>query len=265
MEENMAKIDFNSWVNREHFSYNQDQPRTSVGYFSLKQDGQEAIVRIMLNSTDDFDIVGIHKVKDGDKTRSVSCIGDQKDPAKNCPLCASKNGRVYRFYIPLIEYVKNENGQVVGVPKIWERSSSYINKVASFISEYGSLSDVVLKVKRHGVAGSKDTTYEIMMANPSVYRNDLYPKNEDAFKGFNVLGTIVSQWNADKMNKFLGVSDVNDPFVSSANDTDTVQNPTTTYQSSPATPQTPTPAFRQYQVPNVPTSGASFERPRRNY
>ena len=201
----MAQIDYTNWKEQDGNSSKQTATYTpKVGYFSLKQDGQEAIVRFMHDSPDDFDIVGVHRVQIEDRIRAVNCIGSEKDPSKECPLCESGNSRTYRFYIHLIEYVRDQAGNIVATPKIWERSTTYINRFVNLINEYGPLSDVVFKVKRNGAAGSKDTTYDIMFANPNVYRADLYKKDSNAFNGFKAVGTVVSNYGAEKMKSLVG-------------------------------------------------------------
>lgn len=251
----MAQIDYNSWKQIESDlvkpNANTHTITNKVGYFSLKGNGQEAIVRFMIDSPDDFDIVGVHRVQVGDKLRAVNCIGDRQNPADTCPLCASGNGRQYKFYIHLIEYVREDNGQIVGIPKVWERSSSYINKFSNLINEYGPLSDVVFKVKRNGEAGSKDTTYDILMANPNVYRGDLYPKDTKAFEGYKAVGTIVANWGKDKLAEIVGETPTGT--------TEKVEQPKQTYQA----PEQP--VARQYTPAYRPTNtnDAGVQRPNR--
>lgn len=201
----MAQISYENWKEHSDNTFNRDNSYSQqrIQYFSLRGDGQEAVVRFMHDSPNDFDVVGVHRITVGDKFRSVNCIGSQDDPSKDCPLCASGNARSYRFYIHLIEYVRGEDGQIVGIPKVWERSTSYINKFVNLINEYGPLSDVVFKVKRNGATGSKDTTYDILFANPNVYRPELYKKDTQAFANYKAIGTVVFNYNKDKLEEIL--------------------------------------------------------------
>jgi len=52
----MAKISF------EEAQSNVNSNSTGIGFFSLADDGDEAIVRILHDSTDSFDIVTVHEV-----------------------------------------------------------------------------------------------------------------------------------------------------------------------------------------------------------
>lgn len=271
----MAVFNFKDWQAREATKPQQNNggfPTNSqrVGYFSLRNNGQEAIVRFMYDSPDDFVFADVHKVQVADKLRTILCVGTPSDPAGTCPLCASGNQRKTSFYIYIVEYVKDENGKVVGVPKVWERSASYARKLVEYFNEYGPLSDIVFKVKRNGATGDKNTTYDIMPANPAVYRSDLYPKMEDAFRGFTIIGNVASNWSVDKMKELLG-GDGNTAEVTQKETVSPVQ-PTQTYQPAPQpvqnqyVPQEPRAEVaqpRQYQVPVQ--SQQQFDRPRRHY
>lgn len=173
-----------------------------MSYFSLKNDGDEAIVRILHDTTDSFDIFACHQAKYNGKDRYVNCLRDPHDPVEKCPFCEAGEKLSYQFYIHLIEYVTGENGQIIPTAKIWQRGMSYANTIKNLISEYGNLSDVVFKIKRSGAAGSRDTTYSIMMANPNVYRSDLYPK-VDLFGDYQVLGAAVLNKSFEDMNTYI--------------------------------------------------------------
>ena len=201
----MAQISYENWKEQSDNTFSREPSfsKQRISFFSLREDGQEAIVRFMHDSPNDFDVVGVHRMTVGDKFRTYNCIGSQDDPSKDCPLCASGNARSYRFYIHLIEYVRGEDGQIVGIPKIWERSTSYINKFINLINEYGQLSDVVFKVKRNGATGSTDTTYDILFANPNVYRTEFYKKDTKAFENYKAIGTVVYNYDKDKLAELV--------------------------------------------------------------
>lgn len=177
--------------------------RSSVGFFSLKNDGDEAVVRFMHDSTASFDIVAVHPVTIDGKYRKVNCIRDAKDPLDNCPFCNNNIKLENKFFIHLIQYDKDQNGNIVASPKIWERSLAYANTLANLINEYGPLSDHVFKIKRSGVAKSVDTTYQIMYASPQVYRPELYPKKENLFEGYKTIGTLIMDKSFEDLNTFI--------------------------------------------------------------
>lgn len=202
----MARLSFDAFQQsqsaRQAQQTTSDKPR--VGFFALKNDGDEALVRFMHDSTADFDIVTTHRVMIDGRTRAVNCIREAREPIDACPLCAAGKPLQQRFYIHLIEYTKNEQGQVVATPKVWERSTAYIGTLKGYIDEYGPLSNVLFKVRRQGAAGSMDTTYNITFANPNVYRNDLYPCDRSVFENYTAVGGAVLDYKYDQMTTLAG-------------------------------------------------------------
>lgn len=166
-------------------------PRTSVGFFSLKDDNDQAVVRFMFDSVDELDVVSLHRVSVGGRMRSVSCFRNPMQPVDACPICASDKVPQQKIFIPLVEYSRDEKGEVVAEPKIWERPASYGNVLNSLVEDYGPLSESVFKVIRHGAAGERGTTYSVNYCKPEIYRPDIYVKDGSAFDGFKVVGRIV--------------------------------------------------------------------------
>lgn len=250
-----------------------------VSFFNLKNDGDEAIVRIMHDSIDDFDIMTVHDVNIGGKFRKVACIRNPQDPTDNCPFCAANKPLKQRFFIHMVQY-DNVNGQIVPKPVIWDRTANdYGNKIKNLLEMYGPLSDCIFKVKRNGKAGDMSTTYEIMYTNPQVFRADLYPKIPDAFNGYDVLGTVVLDKNFDELATFLATGSfpvVNNTNATASNvanvapsmpqQTPTYQAPTAPAPNMPAANQppfdvnTPQPAAWGAPAPNT-----GFTRPNRQY
>lgn len=199
----MAQINFKAFMARANGTKGTSTSAPKVSYFSLKKDQDEAIVRFMIDSPEDFDIVVVHQAKVGNFNRSVNCIRSAQDPIENCPLCEAGYKIGFRFYIRLIEYLPDEQGNIVGVPKIWERSSMYVQTFNDLLQEYGKLSDCVFKVKRNGATGSKDTVYSILFANQRLYEGPEYAKIPDAFKGYKVLGHAVVNKNFEELQALL--------------------------------------------------------------
>ena len=176
-----------------------------VDFFGLRNDGDEALVRIMHDSVESFNIFAIHdRMSVGGKFRKINCIRDAREPVDNCPLCAAGNAVGYRMFINMVQYTKDQSGQTISKPVVWERSVSYANRLKSLIEEYGPLSDCLFKIKRNGAAGSMETTYDILFCNPKVYRDDLYPKAcEDVFSQYSALGTIIMNKDFNELNTYL--------------------------------------------------------------
>lgn len=197
----MAKINF------EQIASNNDGNNFTVGFFSLKNDGDEAVVRIMHDDISSFDLVTTHPIQIGNKYRRVNCIRDPREPMDNCPLCKSGVKVQQRFYIHLIQYVKDEKGNIIPQAKIWERSASYAVTIKNLLDEYGPLSDCIFKIRRNGEAGSMNTTYSILFGNPQVYRPEFYPKDNSLFEGYSVVGSAVLDKNFDEIAEFLSTGE----------------------------------------------------------
>lgn len=179
---------------------------TQVGFFQLKNDGDEAVVRFMHDTTASFEIFTTHTVvTPTGKYMKINCLREANDPVSKCPFCESKEVKMSQtFCARLIQYSKDENGNIVGSPKVWARPMMFAQKLKSYIDNYGPLSDVICKIIRHGAAGNKQTEYEVVPnLSKTVYRDDIYVKNESAFNGYTALGRVVVNKTADEMREFV--------------------------------------------------------------
>lgn len=204
----MAKVDFNNLDDVESKLNNQNGNGADFSFFTLKNDNDEAVVRFMCDSTDDFDILTIHEVQVGGKYRKMSCIRDPREPLDRCPLCAANTRISNRFFIKMIQYVREStpDGSQIVVPKatIWERSTNYAKTLKSYIDNYGPLSDIICKVIRHGKAGDMSTTYEIVPnLSKAVYPEEVYVKDPTLFNGIDVLGTVVIDRPYEDLQQFV--------------------------------------------------------------
>lgn len=197
------KIDWDSFRERVEGQEdsNRGQNRTRVQFFSLRNDGDEAIVRIMHDSPQDFDLCAVHKVQlDDGKFRSVSCLRNPTDPIDMCPLCANGEKVEMKIYIHLLEYVKQDNGTITPIAKVWERrADAYGKRLVGLMNEYGPLSETIFKIKRHGAAGSTKTDYDILPMSPNVYPPTLYIKDTSLFSGYTALGHAVLDKTYEEM------------------------------------------------------------------
>lgn len=174
-----------------------------IGYFSLKNHGDEAIIRIMHDSTDSFEIVSTHQIEVNGKYRRINCARTPFEPVDNCPICATGKNAQQRFYMHLIQYSKNEAGQIVAEPKIWERPVSFATTIKNLITNYGPLSESIFKIHRNGAARAMDTTYDIMYMPPNQFPENIYPKMKDAFDGYSVIGTAVMNRSVEDIITYL--------------------------------------------------------------
>ena len=194
----MAQLNFND-VKNDVNNTNQ----IKAAYFSLKNDGDYAVVRIMHDTVDSFDIVSKHQVRSDGKLLNINCVRNPSDPIDTCPLCASSHKLETKIFIHMVRYTTDENNQMVCTPVIWERSLAYARQLQSLIDEYGPLSDCVFKIVRHGAAGSKENKYSILFCNPKDYNETTCPKMADAFDGYKALGNVVFNKTPDEMRSFV--------------------------------------------------------------
>lgn len=194
----MARVTF-----EEATEMQRSQNSNYVESFALKNDGDEAIVRFMHDDVASFDIVTTHSVTINGKFRSVNCLRGPRDPMENCPLCATGANTQNVMFIHLIEYIRDDQGNIVPVPKVWSRSLSYATRIKSLINEYGPLSQCLFKIHRNGAAGSRDTSYDILFAPDRIYPSQNYPIPEGVFDNYSATGTIVLDKSFDDLTTFV--------------------------------------------------------------
>lgn len=199
-----------SYVTKEEFlamqanranaqSFQSNGPR--VGFLSLPNNNDSAVVRFVYTEPDDIysDIVTCHNATVNGKFRKVSCLRSMREPIEKCPMCAAGDRYSNRVYLRMIEYKKDENGNITAVPKVFDRPIKYKEIIESLFTEYGNISDYVFKITRIGEKGSTDTQYPIMLCNPSIYNENLYPKDFSGFDGYQLIGGPVLDKSYEEM------------------------------------------------------------------
>lgn len=173
-----------------------------VGFFNLK-DGEEAIVRFMIDSPADFDIITSHPIQLDGKFRQVSCIRDPREDVSKCPLCSAGEKVQHNIFLKLIHYEVDASGVVTPKAKVWQRNASvFAPMMKNYLDSYGPLSNIVCKVVRHGKM--LDTKYDVIPnINPSVYNEQSYPIVKDAFSDYKVLGRVVLDKTYDEIVQFM--------------------------------------------------------------
>lgn len=233
----MAQVRFDE-VN---FGGNNVGGKYQVKFFSLKNDGDEAIVRIMHDSVNDFDILTTHQVSEDGKYRGrVSCLRTPREDLSKCPLCAANVPVQQRMYIHLIQYVQDESGNIVPQAAIWERSVSYANQIKSYIDSYGPMSDVICKIVRHGRPGDQQTRYDIIPnLNKQVYRDDIYVKDASLFGDYSALGNAVQERTFEDLSTYVQTGHMPQRQAPVQNTIPTPQKPVPSapYVNSNPTPQ----------------------------
>ena len=170
-----------------------------VGFFSLKSDGAEAVVRILCDQVSDLDILTVHPVTVGQSAfpnRNVNCLRTPRDPMDMCPFCAAGEKVRQRVFIKMIQYdPQTRKPQAV----VWDRPAGvFVPMLKSYIDNYGPLSQIVCKIIRHG--SGLDTKYDIIPnLNPQIFTLEAYPLDTSDFEDFKVLGRMVLDKTAEEM------------------------------------------------------------------
>lgn len=190
----MTQFTYDEWKNRK--SGKSEGKTFKVGYFNnLKDDGDTTIVRFAYDSSKEFIIQNVHIVNTDGKYKRVACIRDRFDAKDKCPLCASGDYAKSKAFVKVLEYTKDEDGNVVPSAKIWERPAGFFTDLLTAVSQAKDLgicpmdckiSDIVFKVTRNGAKGSKDTKYAVQPANPTIYKAEIYTKDFSAFDGLDL-------------------------------------------------------------------------------
>lgn len=255
----MAKVNFNNLDEAELNGGNNSGNGNDVGFFTLKNDNDEAVVRFMCDSTDDFEILTVHDVQIGQRYRKVNCIRDPREPLDNCPLCKNGTRISNRFFIKLIQYNRVTDPttgvqSIVPQAMIWERSTAYAKTLKSYLDNYGPLSDIICKIIRHGKAGDMQTTYEIVPnLSKTVFPDEVYVKDPTIFGNFEAFGTIVMDRTYEEMAHFVATGEF--PAKPQTQTTAPAVDVTPrTYDSPAAAPQYAPAAAPQYQAPVAPAA-----------
>lgn len=252
----MARINYDTF---QETAATTNEGGDGIKMFGLKDDGDEAIVRILHDSVDDFDILTTHSIKVGDKYRKISCIRDPREPIDNCPLCKTNVKIQQRFFIHMLVYTKDNAGNIICTPMVWERNANeFAKKFKTLIDEYGPLSQSVFKIKRNGKAGSMDTTYEVMYCNPAFYTAELYPINTQAFANYDTLGRIVMDKTFDEIVTYINTGS----FPQTSNNTGTEAMPAPVQANAIPTTGGYVPTTPNADVtPKVPVTPPPFTQP----
>ena len=257
----MAQINLNDVYSNDGTNNN-----NQVGFFNLQGDGDEAVVRFMVDSIEDLEILTVHDIFVNGKFRQISCVRDPREPIDKCPLCAKEEKIKQVVFIKMLQYVNGPNGIEVH-PVVWQRNAStYAFRMKGYLDNYGPMSNILCKVIRHGAKGDLKTSYDIIPnLNPAQFPQENYPIMTEAFNDYKACGRIVLDKSVDEINTFIATGNFPENNVKS---TPTPQvtpqpmevmgtyNPTNTNEI-PATPNIPV----SNGIPETP----NMQRPTRYY
>ena len=188
----MAQVTFDNAMAESSTNSQQN----GVGFFTLKNDGDYAIVRFMEGSVNDFDLLTVHDVR-------VNCLRNANEPIEKCPGCSANLKVSTKIFIHLLQYEQDGNGAITAKPKVWERSLFYANQLRDLIINYGDLKNCIFKITRNGKPGDMKTTYNIMYCPPHMYPPENYPLQPELFDNYSVLGTVVLDKTASEIQTYL--------------------------------------------------------------
>ncbi len=189
---------------------------TKIGYFRLKDDGDIAIARINISSTDEFMFAAVHTINAGGKWIKVSCHNPLGMNAAGCALCsanqANPKGTVSKstkkMYIPMIVSYRDPQsatGYTPPAPVIWERPAGFSRELANKLMVAGDLKSVLVLITRNGKAGDMQTTYsvDVLPATHPVFKPEMIPADFSAFNNFNIAKHSYWEKTAEEINTFL--------------------------------------------------------------
>ena len=182
-----------------------------VGFFKLKNDQEEALIRINVKSMEDLQFATVHQLGAAQKWMKVGCLNPVGSYSDNCPLCSAvANGNTTIgtakkkvFVQLLVSYKDTTTGQfAAAIPAIWERPAGFANEIASKLRDYGPLTERVFKVTRNGAAGNMQTTYNISYI-PVYDKPEAVPTDFSAFNNFNIAKHSFWEKSLEDINTFL--------------------------------------------------------------
>lgn len=153
------------------FSFDEAENYGAVknNYFSLKDDGDTAKIRFLLNDINDIQGVAVHEVQVGDKKIDVECLRAYNEPIAKCPLCEAQYKQSAKLFIPIYDETSKES-------KIWTRGRTFFNKLSSLCSRYNPLVATPFEIERVGKKGDTNTTYETYPGQPDSARIEDFPE-----------------------------------------------------------------------------------------
>ena len=229
-----------------------------IQFFSLRNDGDEAIVRFIYDNVNQFDIHTVHPVQLGNRWRPVACLRGPEDPIEKCPMCANNVDFRNRMFIYFVEYIRQEDGTFMVQPRVWERPArDYAMKLKGYLDNYGPLSNMICKIVRHGKARDMGTTYEIIPnLSKDIYPDSVFVPDFSAFNGVKALGRYVLDKDANEML----TSNYTQPTATHADPQMYTQAPQFAPQAAPFSPMRTT----EFTPTNNPVSPMPVRNPMGN-
>jgi hypothetical protein len=234
-----------------------DGNSTKIGFFKMKNDKDEALVRFNVASLDSLQFATVHQLGAAQKWMKVSCLNPVGSYQATCPLCAAVAGGAKdigkaskKVYVQMMVAYKDAATQTFSsaIPVIWERPAGFSREIANLLKDYGDLTQRVFKVTRNGAAGNMQTTYSISYI-PLYDKPESVTTDFGAFNNFNIAKHSFWEKTAGDINVFLNTGSFSE--VARA-----PQAPTPTDAEAPAYTRFQAPVEAPVVTPNVETPAA---------
>lgn len=235
---------------------------TKVGFFRLKDDGDIAIARINIASTEEMNFASVHTMNVNGRWLKVSCHNPLGMNGGSCPLCAAHNANpngaigksAKKMYVPMLVSYRDPNsatGYTTPAPVVWERPAGFSRELANKLMIAGDLRNTLVLITRNGKAGDMQTTYsmDILPDTHPVFKPDMVPADFSAFTNFNVARHSYWEKTVDEINTYLQTGSFPERAQTNNQSANNVANVANNY----AAPQAPA-----YVAPNMPNSTGGY-------
>lgn len=171
----------------------------------LKDNGNDLLIRLPYKSLAEVDVANVHKVQINGKDREVVCLReDVNDALSVCPLCNSGNTPKAKVFLKGITYLTDDKGMMQVVPFVFERPIKFLSKIANLLNVYPNLNEILIQIKRNGVAKDPKTTYELVpLVGSPIYTPEAYPIKFELLDGIDVIKRSAMVKDYNDIGEFL--------------------------------------------------------------
>lgn len=264
----MSTFNFNDYQNVVAKAQANAGSVQKVGFFKLKNDGDVAVARLNISTTDDLAFASVHTISANGKWLKVSCMNPLGSYTGSCPLCNAVAGgntsiskAAKKVYIQMMVSYRDPNsasGYTAPAPVIWERPAGFSKEIANKLMIAGDLRNTLVLITRNGAAGDMQTTYsmDLIPATHPVFKSEMVPNDFSAFANFNIAKHSYWEKTVDEINAYLTTGSF--PEAIRTNNTAPVVNaaPVATATPAYAAPVQPT-----YTAPVAPATVAPVVTP----
>lgn len=211
----MSTFNFNDYQNVVAKAQANAGSVQKVGFFKLKNDGDVAVARLNISTTDDLAFASVHTISANGKWLKVSCMNPLGSYTGSCPLCNAVAGgntsiskAAKKVYIQMMVSYRDPNsasGYTAPAPVIWERPAGFSKEIANKLMIAGDLRNTLVLITRNGAAGDMQTTYsmDLIPATHPVFKSEMVPNDFSAFANFNIAKHSYWEKTVDEINAYL--------------------------------------------------------------